>query len=62
MKRIALAAVVGFAASTAFAGGFDEPQIEPPVMIDVVGTEGSSSAGGMIIPLILLALLAAAAS
>ena len=62
MKKFVLAAAFAGAASTAFAGGFDEPIIEPELVIEEVAEAGSSSAGGMIIPLILLALLAAAAS
>ena len=59
MKKIALAAALSVAASTAFAGN---PL--PPMMDEVVVVEEttSSSAGGMILPLMLLLVVAAAAS
>lgn len=62
MKKIALAAAIGFAASTAFAGNPTGPTIEPPLMppMDVETATGSSSGAGRIVPLILLALVAAA--
>jgi len=56
MKKIALAAVLSVAASTAFAGGMAEPVMEP----EVVAAATSSSAGGIIVPLLLLLLVAAA--
>ena len=61
MKKFALAAAFGVAASTAFAGNTSEPVME---MAPVVAMEeaASSSGGGLIVPLILLALIAAAAS
>ncbi|MFM2356061.1 MAG: hypothetical protein RLZZ528_1797 [Pseudomonadota bacterium] len=55
MKKIALAAALSLAASTAFAGGMAEPVMEPEVVVE----EASSSAGG-IVPLLLLLLVAAA--
>lgn len=58
MKKIALAAVLSVAASTAFAGGMAEPVMEP----EVVAAATSSSAGGIIVPLLLLLLVAAAVS
>ncbi len=58
MKKIALAAVLSVAASTAFAGGIAEPVMEP----EVVAAATSSSAGGIIVPLLLLLLVAAAVS
>lgn len=57
MKKIALAAALTLAASTAFAGGVPEvktPDVEPKV--------ASSSAGGMVVPLLLLLVVAAAAA
>ncbi len=61
MKKIALAAAFGVAASTAFAGTIEPPFVEPPIMpIDVVESGTSSSGAGLIVPLILLALVAAA--
>ncbi|MCU0815150.1 MAG: hypothetical protein MUF74_01330 [Cypionkella sp.] len=58
MKKLALAAVLTVAASTAFAGGMAEPVMDPAV----VEATTSSSAGGIVVPLLLLLLLAAAAS
>lgn len=60
MKKIALAAAFAGAASTAFAGNVAEPIIETPVAVVVEETAGSSSSAGLIIPLILVALIAAA--
>ena len=61
MKKIALAAALSVAASTAFAGGLDAPIMEEaPIAAEV--KEGSSSNGGLLIPLLLLLVLAAAAS
>jgi hypothetical protein len=59
MKKIALAAAFGLAASTAFAGNMSEPVMEMAPVVVVEETAGSSSAG-LIIPLILIALVAAA--
>jgi hypothetical protein len=58
MKKIALAAALSLAASTAFAGGTVEPVMVP----DAVVVKTSSSNGGLLIPLLLLLVLAAAAS
>ncbi len=58
MKKLALAAVITVAASTAYAGGLSAPIIEPEVIVQ--DTSGSS-AGGIVVPLILLALVAAVA-
>ena len=57
MKKIALAAALSVAASSAFAGGLVQPIIEP----EVVKAQTSSS-GGILVPLLLLVLVAAAAS
>ena len=60
MKKIALAAALTVAASTAFAGGMATPVMEEtPIVADV---QTSSSNGGLLIPLLLLLVLAAAAS
>ncbi|MGR3435619.1 MAG: hypothetical protein ACU0CO_12140 [Shimia sp.] len=61
MKKLVLAAAFAGAASTAYAGGFDAPIIEPELVIEEVGNTGTSSAG-ILIPLILIALIAAAAN
>jgi hypothetical protein len=59
MKKLALAAALSVAASTAFAGGLDLPIIEPEVIVE---TTTSSSAGGIVPLLLLIAVIAAAAS
>lgn len=56
MKKLVLAAALAAAASTASAGAISEPVIEAPVIVQEA--EGASS--GIILPLILLALVAAA--
>ena len=61
MKKIALAAALSMAASTAFAGGMAQPIVEPAPVVAVTATN-SSSAGGIVVPLLLLLVLAAAAS
>jgi hypothetical protein len=58
MKKIALAAALSVAASTAFAGGVVEPVMEP----EVVKAATTSSSGGVLIPLLLLVIVAAAVS
>ena len=58
MKKLALAAALSIAATSAFAGGMAEPVMEPAPVVE----EASSSAGGIIVPLLLLVLVAAAAS
>ena len=58
MKKIALAAALSVAASTAFAGGVAEPTMEP----EVVAAATTSSSGGILIPLLLLVVVAAAVS
>lgn len=60
MKKIALAAALSLAATSAFAGGLVEPVTEPEVVETT--TQASSSAGGIIVPLLVLLLVAAAAS
>ena len=56
MKKLALAAVLTAAASTAFAGSLADPVIEAPVIVE----EATSSSSGILIPLLLLAIVAAA--
>ena len=59
MKKLVIAvAVVAATASAAFAGTPAEPIIEAPVIVEAA--EGSSS--GILLPLILLVLVAAAAA
>ena len=55
MKKLALAAAVSLAASTAFAGGMAEPVMEPAPVV-----EKASSSGGIVVPLLLLLVVAAA--
>ena len=58
MKKLALAAALSVAASTAFAGNISEPVMEPEIIVE----ETSSSNGGVLVPLMFLVLVAAAAS
>ncbi|WP_414898941.1 hypothetical protein [Rhodovulum sp. YEN HP10] len=58
MKKLALAAAFAATASTAFAGGYSEPVIEPEVIVQ----DTSSSAQGVLVPLLALILVAAVAS
>ncbi|WP_297769319.1 hypothetical protein [uncultured Roseovarius sp.] len=57
MKKLVLAAALSAAASTAFAGNISEPVIEAPVVVEE--TNASSSAAGVWVPLVLLAIVAA---
>ena len=56
MKKLVLAAALTAVATTSFAGSYSEPVIEAPVIIE----EAGSSANGGLLPLFLLALVAAA--
>jgi hypothetical protein len=58
MKKIALAAALSVAASTAFAGNIEPAPVEPEPMVIVEDTATSSA--GVIVPIIALVLLAAA--
>jgi hypothetical protein len=58
MKKIALAAALSLAATSAFAGGMAEPTMDPEVVV----AQTSSSAGGVVVPLLLLLVIAAAAA
>ncbi|MDR0809823.1 MAG: hypothetical protein LBE86_11985 [Gemmobacter sp.] len=55
MKKIALAAALSVAATSTFAGGIVEPEMEPEVV-----KAATSSSGGVIVPLLLLVVVAAA--
>lgn len=57
MKKIALAAALSVAASSAFAGGMTEVTVEPTVIKE---DASSSSSAGIVVPLLLLVLVAAA--
>ena len=56
MKKLVLAAAFAGAASAGFAGSVADPVIEAPVVVE----EAASSSAGIILPLILIALVAAA--
>ncbi len=58
MKKLALAAALSVAASTGFAGGLEEPVVEPIIIEEDTG--GTNAA--WIIPVVLLALVAVAAA
>jgi len=58
MKKLVLAAAFTAAASTAFAGSLEEPIVEAPVIVEE--TQGSSA--GILLPLVLLVIAAAALS
>jgi hypothetical protein len=59
MKKIALAAALSLAASTAFAGGVHDTVMVPA---EVVKPATSSSSAGLLVPLLALVVLAAAFS
>lgn len=56
MKKLVLAAALTAAASTGFAGSLADPVIEAPVIIE----EAAGSSTGVLLPLVLLVLVAAA--
>ncbi|WP_343080377.1 hypothetical protein [Ostreiculturibacter nitratireducens] len=58
MKKLALAAALSAFATTAFAGGMAEPVVEPEVIVE----ETAGTSGGIVVPLLLLALVAVAVS
>lgn len=53
-----LAAIAGLSASAAVAGGLSEPVMEPEIIVE----ESTGSSGGVVVPLLLLAVLVAVAS
>ena len=57
MKKVVLAAALSALAPTAFAGNPSDPIIEPPLIVE--HTTGTSCSG-ILLPLVLLALVAAA--
>jgi len=61
MKKIALAAALSIMASATLAGGLSEPVVEP-VVAPVQVEEATSSAGGILVPLLALIIVAAVAS
>ncbi|CUH38926.1 hypothetical protein JSE7799_01645 [Jannaschia seosinensis] len=60
MKKIALAAALSVAATTAFAGNIAPAPAEPEPVVIVEDT--TSSSAGVIVPILALILLAAAAT
>lgn len=58
MKKLALAAVLSVAATHAFAGSMVEPMVEPVI----IEQETAGSDAGWVVPVLLLALVAVAAS
>ena len=59
MKKLVLAAAMTAAASTAFAGTMEEPIMEEPIIVEEAQ---ASSSSGILVPLILLAVIAAVAA
>ena len=57
MKKLAFAAALSLGATSTFAGGPVEPIMEPEVIVEETGT-----AGGIVVPLVLLAVVAAVAA
>ena len=53
-----LAAAAGFSASAAFAGGMAEPVMEPEIIVE----ESTGTSGDFVVPLLLLAVIAAVAA
>ena len=60
MKKLALAAAISLAASSAFAGNLKKPVMEAPVVVQKAKQTSSSSAA--LVPLLLLAVVVAAAA
>ena len=56
MKTISIAAVIAATATASFAGAINDPIIEAPVVVE----EATSSSAGVLLPVLLLALVAAA--
>lgn len=62
MKKIALAAALSMAATSAFAGGHGSKYAEPVIEPEIIVEDTSSKAGGLIVPLMLLIIVAAVAA
>ena len=58
MKKFVLAAALTVVASSAFSGSLADPITEAPIIVE----EASSSSAGVLVPLFLLVLVAAAVS
>lgn len=61
MKSIVLGVGLFFAASTAFAGNYDPPHIDPPVIIEDAANSSTDS-GGIVLGIMTLLLFGAAAA
>ncbi len=61
MKSIVLGTSLFFAASTAFAGNYDPPYIDPPVIIEDAANSSTDS-GGIVLGIMTLLLFGAAAA
>ncbi len=59
MKKLALAAAISVAATSAFAGNLKKPVMEAPVAVQTA-TKKTSSSSPIVLPLILLAVVVAA--
>ena len=64
MKKLALAAALSLGTTSAFAGGYSAPVVEPEPIMEpqVVVEETAGTAGGIVVPLLLLAVVAAVAT
>lgn len=60
MKKIIPAIALTVMASTSFAGNMTEPSMEAPIILEE--TAQASSSSGILLPLLLIALVAAAAN
>jgi hypothetical protein len=60
MKKIAIAAALAVTASTAYAGNMEAPIMEAPIIVEEAKATSSSSA--ILVPLMVLALVLAAAN
>lgn len=61
MKSIVLGASLFFAASTAFAGGYDTPYVDPPVIVEDAADSSANSAP-LVLGIMTLLLFGAAAA
>ena len=59
MKKLVLAAALSAFTAPAYAGTMEPPVMEPPVIVE--DTQQTSTAAGVIIPLILIAMIVAIA-
>ncbi len=59
MKKLVLAAALTAVASTAFAGSMEAPVMEPEIIVE---ESTGTSAGGLVVPLLLLLVIGAVAA